>query len=96
MWLFSERLLTAYAYANCPCSPASATLNPDWVEWLMGWPVGWTNLSKPCLGLIFPWDTEPVPRVATNIPHRSARLRMLGNGQVPQAAVLAWTILHEF
>ena len=21
-------------------------LNPDWVEWLMGWPVGWSQLSK--------------------------------------------------
>lgn len=21
------------------------TLNPDWVEWLMGWPIGWTDLG---------------------------------------------------
>ena len=21
------------------------SLNPDWVEWLMGWPVGWTDLK---------------------------------------------------
>lgn len=21
------------------------TLNPDWVEWLMGWPIGWTDLE---------------------------------------------------
>jgi hypothetical protein len=20
-------------------------LNPDWVEWLMGWPLGWTDLK---------------------------------------------------
>jgi hypothetical protein len=20
-------------------------LNPQWVEWLMGWPVGWTDLK---------------------------------------------------
>ncbi len=20
-------------------------LNPDWVEWLMGWPIGWTDLQ---------------------------------------------------
>jgi hypothetical protein len=20
-------------------------LNPEWVEWLMGWPLGWTNCS---------------------------------------------------
>jgi hypothetical protein len=21
------------------------TLNPEWVEWLMGWPIGWTDLK---------------------------------------------------
>ena len=21
-------------------------LNPDWVEWLMGWPVGWTSMDS--------------------------------------------------
>jgi hypothetical protein len=21
-------------------------LNPDWVEWLMGWPIGWTDLQQ--------------------------------------------------
>jgi len=21
-------------------------LNPDWVEWLMGWPIGWTDLKQ--------------------------------------------------
>jgi hypothetical protein len=25
---------------------AGGMLNPDWVEWLMGWPIGWTD-SKP-------------------------------------------------
>jgi len=24
---------------------ATGTLNPPWVEWLMGWPVGWTDLK---------------------------------------------------
>jgi hypothetical protein len=23
---------------------AGGQLNPDWVEWLMGWPIGWTAL----------------------------------------------------
>jgi len=23
-------------------SGAGGKLNPDWVEWLMGWPIGWT------------------------------------------------------
>jgi hypothetical protein len=37
------------------------TLNPEWVEWLMGWPIGWTDL-KP-LGmdkcqLVRPWHGQ--------------------------------------
>jgi hypothetical protein len=25
--------------------PTSGKLNPEWVEWLMGWPLGWTDLK---------------------------------------------------
>lgn len=25
--------------------PTSGQLNPPWVEWLMGWPIGWTDLK---------------------------------------------------
>ena len=25
--------------------PTSGKLNPMWVEWLMGWPLGWTDLK---------------------------------------------------
>ncbi len=24
---------------------ARGSLNPNWVEWLMGWPIGWTDLN---------------------------------------------------
>ena len=24
---------------------AGGPLNPNWVEWLMGWPIGWTDLK---------------------------------------------------
>ena len=72
-------------------------LNPDWVEWLMGWPIGWTALEP--LTTIRPhdWSLEPqdVPRVATGIPARVDRLKALGNGQVPACAAEAWTLLHE-
>jgi hypothetical protein len=113
-------------------------LSPDWVEWLMGWPIGWTQLEgleqmdwrdwsfDPADGLPpdmlgTPRATEAVrssefikgrtptpeeyiiatdrlqggdvPRIATDIPNRIDRLRAIGNGQVPQAMVLAWNEL---
>ena len=27
-------------------SKTSGQLNPDWVEWLMGYPIGWTDLTE--------------------------------------------------
>ena len=32
---------------NSPTLPVAAggKLNPTWVEWLMGWPIGWTDLQ---------------------------------------------------
>lgn len=27
--------------------PVTAQLNPEWVEWLMGFPNGWLNLTSP-------------------------------------------------
>lgn len=67
-------------------------LNPDWVETLMGLPIGWTNIDcenpKPFPG--WPavmgqeqYDYEP-PRVATDIPNRANRLKAIGNGCVPE------------
>jgi hypothetical protein len=71
-------------------------LNPDWVEWLMGWPVAWTRLENTYTNWmnweVDPADIDVVPRIATDIPNRIDRLRAIGNGQVPQAMVLAW---HE-
>lgn len=61
----------------------------------MGWPLGWTSLEgtpTPHPG----WDTEPdIPRVIKGIPHRVPRLKALGNGQVPQCAALAFTLLEK-
>lgn len=34
-------------------------LNPEWVEWLMGWPVGWTELKPSATGRSQP---APLPR----------------------------------
>ena len=72
-------------------------LNPDWVEWLMGWPIGWTRLEP--IGLDWrTWETDPadsgeIPRVTTGKKDRVQRLKALGNGQVPAVVRAAWEIL---
>lgn len=66
---------------------AGGALNPDWVEWLMGFPTGWTDTG---VSDITPervtgwWDAEPpIPRVATGVQNRVGRLKCLGNAVVP-------------
>jgi len=34
---------------------AGGQLNPDWVEWLMGWPIGWTALEPLATGRFQSW-----------------------------------------
>ncbi len=74
-------------------------LNPDWVEWLMGWPIGWTKTEPIELDwrnwVVDPADTGEVPRVSQSINNRVHRLKAIGNGQVPLVAALAFTILLE-
>lgn len=42
------------------------------------------------------WEAQPsVGRVVDGLEHRVDRLRLLGNGVVPQTAALAWTVLSE-
>ena len=82
-------------------------LNPEWVEWLMGWPLNWTSLES-LNGEGFQgwmcgynsqnqawWSEEPenVGRVASGVDKRIDRLKALGNGQVPICATIAWNIL---
>ncbi|MEO2122414.1 MAG: hypothetical protein ABGY10_03720 [bacterium] len=83
-------------------------LNPDWVEWLMGWPVGWTSLDPLPEGTMEAWetsvkagtywDTDPadtgdVPRLTEKKENRASRLKAIGNGQVPAQILLAWEVL---
>jgi hypothetical protein len=78
------------------------SLNPDWEEILMGWEPGWTDPTKPC-GTFPGWpmgqgyeqfDYEP-PRTLPRklMTGRTARIKMIGNGIVPQAATLAYVKL---
>lgn len=38
--------LSAAVYYLTPAASETAALNPDWVEWLMGFPQGWTDISS--------------------------------------------------
>jgi hypothetical protein len=74
-------------------------LSPDWVEWLMGWPIGWTNLETNGLFDWLDWKKDPAesgktPRMDIGIANRTERLKAIGNGQVPQVAEMAWKTLN--
>jgi len=82
--------------------PAQANvglLNPDWVEWLMGWPYGWTDIDKASLDELAwldlsddpaEWLPPLMPRITTRKEHRTKRIETLGNGQVPLCAAVAF------
>ena len=85
-------------------SSTGGRLNPDWVEWLMGWPVGWTDIELDN-GAPFPWlglsddpadAAEPsIRRITTRQQHRAHRIETLGNGQVPLCAAVAFNFAFE-
>jgi hypothetical protein len=34
------------------------TLNPTWVEWLIGWPLGWTDLKPLEMDRFLQWQQQ--------------------------------------
>ena len=58
-----------------------------------------TSLGVEAVGSIASWwsidpaDTGEVPRTTLGVPDRRARLRAIGNGQVPQCAIAAFRAL---
>ena len=84
---------------NCEVvrNSGTGTLNPEWVELLMGWCPGWTSLEPLDMIIFNQWSfkkaaenwfnntwEDGVPRVSTGIKKRIDQLKVLGNGQVPQ------------
>lgn len=72
-------------------------LSPTWCEWFMGWPIGWTDLNPMPEFRIIPLGQDPacsgeIERIVQPraIKRRPARIKMLGNGQVPYAMMLAF------
>jgi hypothetical protein len=80
-----------------------AYLSPDWVEWLMGFPEGWTDIDPARYpGEFIGWAADPAeagstPRVCPKgTLYRGARLKALGNAQVPAQAAYAWRLLTRY
>lgn len=44
--------------AVSPEGGAGGQLNPDWVEWLMGWPIGWTDLKPLEMDRFLVWQQQ--------------------------------------
>jgi hypothetical protein len=80
-------------------------LNPDWVEWLMGLPSGYTDLTKDKSDEFIGWQTDPAElpkthsrytsRISNRKDLRINRLKCLGNAVVPQQAMYAWDYLYN-
>lgn len=93
-----DQLANAVAYFPDNVSSNHGKLNPDWEEWLMGWPVGWTSLErldqaeidcwKQALADGAWWSVDPadigkIPRTTEKTFYRKERIISIGNGQVP-------------
>ena len=81
-------------------SAKKGQLNPDWVEWLMGFPRSWTGLEQLEEVVWTGWEIDPAdigecPRVTSGTPNRVNRLKALGNAQVPSVVVKAWELLSK-
>ena len=37
---------------------STGQLNPPWVEWLMGWPIGWTDLKPLAMARFHEWQQQ--------------------------------------
>lgn len=76
--------------------PKFGQLNPDWEEWLMAWPVGWTDIETPNIRLVWldpsidPADYGEIPRITDRRDNRPARVKEIGNGQFPLTAAVAF------
>lgn len=41
--------------------PQDGQLNPEWVEWFMGWPIGWTELKPLAMDRFREWQRQHSP-----------------------------------
>ena len=71
--------------------------NADWVDWLMGFPIGWSSCSS-IVSLPFEstWSCEPsIPRLCKTNPANTVRLHLLGNACTRQQCTFAFETLKK-
>lgn len=101
-WLGSDLVSTVadVEYIAGRTQTRSSALNPDWVEWLMSWPIGWTSLTGMSPDALDEWrigmsdgswwQNEPaLSRTAPSRKEFAERLKAIGNGQGSLAAAAA-------
>lgn len=71
--------------------------NADWVDWLMGFPIGWSSdssiISQPFTKT---WSTEPaLPRLCKTSAANTDRLHLLGNACTRQQCTFAFEMLQK-
>jgi hypothetical protein len=77
----------------------TGSLNADWVEWLMGYPTGWTDVDAAPVAFAG-WERDPAdigatPRTISGQKNRAARLRGLGNAVVPEIPRRLYLLLDQ-
>ena len=97
---FHHMLDRSYLCAQVIDPDIKGNLSPDWTEWLMGVPAGWTKLEPMAEGAFENWkrrmmdgtwwnDEHDLPRITPNDDKlkkkdRAKRVKALGNGIVPR------------
>lgn len=54
----AERIAKGQQVRLCHQLGAGGQMNPQWVEWLMGWPVGWTDLKPLATARFHEWRLQ--------------------------------------
>lgn len=107
-WLGSD-LVTTVAdseYIDGEISRPQAQLNPEFTEWMMGWPIGWTSLDPLDHAQVRDWEAKvragtwwsvdpDISKTTKGVANQAMRVKACGNGQAGPCAALAFESLRR-